>query len=335
MACYKPLRAWRGVRDRAIYWRKINDCDEIALPCGQCVGCRLERSRQWAVRCMHEAKMHRHNCFLTLTLNDEHLTGKYFTGKYYRNGQPAYAGTLLKRDVQLFWKRLRKALSKGRGAIHDALLYTPPSSADMGLRPMPPLKYYMAGEYGEQFRRPHYHACLFGVDFADKKYLCKSPTGEKLYRSPALEQLWTQGFSTIGTVTFESAAYVARYVMKKINGDKQKTHYEVIDQETGEIINLQPEYNDMSRREGIGKGFLNRYATDVYPLGKVIVRGKQTNAPRYYDKQYKRTDPYAYDELKLTREMEARAKWYENTHERLAVREQVATATINHLKRKL
>ena len=175
--------------------------------------------------------MHRHNAFLTLTLNDDHLTEKYFTGLHDpRTGKPIYGGTLAKRDVQLFWKRLRKALSKdARNGSTERFLYEPQLAADMGLRPMPPkIRYYMAGEYGELYRRPHYHACLFGIDLADKQYFCKSPTGEKLYISKTLQALWPMGHITIGAVTFESAAYVARYVMKKINGQQQKEHYTFI-----------------------------------------------------------------------------------------------------------
>lgn len=288
---------------------------------------------------MHEAKMHRHNSFLTLTLNDENLTDKYYTGLTDRRGKPVYGGTLAKRDVQLFWKRLRKALGKdAREGSTARFLYTPQPAADMGLRPMPPkISYYMAGEYGSQYRRPHYHACLFGMDFADKKYFCKSPTGEKLFISETLSQIWPLGHITIGAVTFESAAYVARYVMKKINGERQQKHYEVIDQETGEIKNLLPEYNDMSRgkENAIGKQFLNRYLADVYPAGKVIVRGKPSNSPRYYDKQFKKLDPHSYADLKTQRELEAKAQHLEQTHERLRVREEVANAKIRFLKRKL
>lgn len=297
---------------------------------------------------MHESKVHRYNCFLTLTLNDEHLTERYWTGKHYANGKPAYAGTLAKRDMQLFWKRLRKAYPQlvNRNLIatdSDGTLseittpYTTDEHPGNNNSRKSKISYYMCGEYGEQYRRPHYHACLFGMDFNDKKYFCRSPAGEKLYVSETLNTLWPNGYATIGAVTFESAAYVARYVMKKINGKKQQKHYEVIDQETGEIKNLLPEYNDMSRGRGnaIGVKFLNRYFADVYPAGQVIVRGKPSNAPRYYDKQYKKLNPLDYADLKTEREMEVKANWLENTHERLRVKEEVTKAKIRFLKRKI
>jgi len=264
---------------------------------------------------MHEAQMHRHNSFVTLTYNDEN--------------NPT---TLVKRDVQLFLKRLRKALSKG---AHDGpsspYLYTPSETAD---RPRAgQARYYYAGEYGSKNLRPHYHVCLFGVDFADKKYLAKSPAGEKLYRSPTLETLWKKGFSSIGNITFESAAYVARYVMKKITGDAATRHYEKINTETGEIIKLIPEYNDMSRRPGIAWTWLQKYTPDVYPQGKVIVRGRPSNSPRYYDKLYKKLDRLGHADLKEARELASIGNWLEQEHDRLRVREAVTRAKLAQLKR--
>jgi hypothetical protein len=320
MPCYYPQKAIRdtnGVRfvgPHALY--------NIKLACGQCIGCRLERSRQWAARCIHEASQHRHNCFITITYAPEHL--------------PPY-GSLDKRDHQKFLKRLRKALIKG-GAFHRS--HTTPSPSNntvMGLHPIPPptLRYYMAGEYGERLHRPHYHFCLFGIDFSDKKYWQTTPAGSKIYRSPTLEKLWPYGHSTVGALTFESAAYTARYVMKKINGQKQKTHYEKIDHETGEIINLQPEYNEMSRAQGIGKTWIEKYAADAYNAlpGKIIIRGKTSNTPRYYDKQLKRWDKDKYDIIIHHRKTEGSKQAQDNTPRRLAVKEQVAHAKIGKLLR--
>ena len=131
--------------------------------------------------------------------------------------------------------------------------------------------------------------------------------------------------------------YLSVYVMKKINGQQQKEHYKAINQDTGEIIELLPEYNDMSRGKdnAIGKQFLNRYLADVYPAGQVIVRGKPSNAPRYYDKQFKKLDPHGYADLKSQRELEIRGNWLEQTHERLRVKEEVTQAKLKFLKRKI
>ena len=165
------------------------------LPCGQCVGCRLERSRQWAIRCMHEAQMHEDNCFITLTFNPESLDDR------------SNPWSLDVRDFQLFMKRLRKKYGAG-------------------------IRFYHCGEYGELNKRPHYHACIFGFDFPDKRLWKVTNSGHRLYISESLDELWPFGFCTIGNVTFESAAYVARYIMKKVNGDAAADHYEWIDEDT-------------------------------------------------------------------------------------------------------
>lgn len=340
MPCYKPLRAWRTDDNEIVFAERGRIHSEITLACGQCIGCRLERSRQWAVRCMHEARMHKQNCFLTLTYDDDHLYQKYWTGQYRKDGTKAYAGNLRYRDIQLFNKRLRTALS--RGYFNGAYI---PLTRDE----KPQIRFYMAGEYGEQYGRPHYHMCLFGTNFNDKKYLGRTPTGHKLYTSEDLEKLWPLGFSSIGEVTFESAAYVARYVMKKITGQQQKIHYEKTDQETGEIIQLKPEFNNMSRRQGIGKAWLEKYKTDVYnanyagaegpctPVVKahVIVRGRKTNPPRYYDKQYQKSNPTEWEAIEYDRYLEGRKHYEDQLPHRLKAKQEVAAAQIKQLKRKI
>ncbi len=161
---------------------------QVTLPCGQCIGCRLERSRQWAVRCLHEASMHDDNCFITLTFNDKYLNP---TGSLDKPGKSRF---------QLFLKKLRKK-------------YYPKQ-----------IRFFHCGEYGDKLSRPHHHACLFNFDFPDKVILTQTPAGN-LYTSEILQQLWPYGYSTIGQVTFDSASYVARYITKKINGKNAKKHY--------------------------------------------------------------------------------------------------------------
>jgi len=264
------------------------------LPCGQCVGCRLERSRQWAVRCMHEAQLHESNLFLTLTYSDENL--------------PPHGG-LFYRDFQLFMKRLRKS--------------------------QPSARFYMCGEYGDQFKRPHYHACLFGVDFLDKVPHGKSPSGELLYRSPTLEKLWPLGHSSIGSVTFESAAYVARYVMKKVTGSLAETAYKRVDPDTGEIHQVPPEFCRMSLKPGIGSKWLEKYQSDVYPADSVIVNGHHTRPPRYYDKQLKETNPQTFEHLTIGRYQRAISQSEDNTATRLETKKQVTLARLSLKKRNL
>lgn len=267
----------------------------IQVPCGQCVGCRLERSRQWAVRCVQEAQLHEENCFLTLTYSDKNIPE---------------GGTLVKKHFQDFMKRLRRFMGKER------------------------ISYFHCGEYGEKSRRPHYHALIFGMDFPDKK-LYKDTHAGPLYVSAALERLWGWGFCTIGALTFESAAYCARYIMKKVTGDLAKSHYERVDPETGEITQLVPEYITMSLNPAIGKEWFKTFKGDVFPSDRVVVRGREMRPPRYYDKELKRDDEEAHADIKKRREAEASKHHGNNTRKRLRVREIVKLAQISNLKRSL
>ena len=163
-----------------------------------------------------------------------------------------------------------------------------------------PIRFYHCGEYGDQLDRPHYHALVFGYAFPDKYYWANR-NNLPSYRSPELETLWTFGNSEIGEVTFQSAGYCARYIQKKITGDKAEKHYETLDPETGEIIQLQPEYATMSRRPGIGSGWYERYQDDIYPDDFIIVNGKKMQPPKYYDKKLETDRPKLYETLKAQR----------------------------------
>jgi hypothetical protein len=298
MACFKPLKAYQCF-DKSIVFteaRKHDIVRSLELPCGQCVGCRLERSRQWAIRCMHEASLYKDNCFITLTYDEEHLPEDY---------------SLHYDDFQRFMKRLRK---RYQGKT---------------------IRFYMAGEYGENFGRPHFHACIFNLDFEDKYLWQKTDSGSKIYRSKILEELWPFGYSSIGEVNFQSAAYVARYIMKKVTGDMAEQHYEEVNFTTGEIIQRKPEFNKMSLKPGIGYKWYQKYKDDVYPHDYVIVNGKKCKPPKFYDKKYADDYPYEFDQLQWDREKSAKAQVFDNTPERLLVKEEVLKAKLSRLKRKL
>lgn len=282
MACFHPLRAWRarvpGSNGR--YGVVFNHADgsgqELELPCGQCIGCRLDKAKEWSLRCVHEAELHEENCFVTLTYDDEHLPRD------------------LSLDVghfQKFMKRLRKRISPRK------------------------VRYYHCGEYGDQNRRPHYHALLFGYDYPDRESYGNQDFSELLARD------WGKGFCTIGDVTLESCRYVARYVTKKITGDMKDEHYWSCDAATGEMFTIKPEYATMSRRPGIGRGWLEKYGSDVYPAGYVVHDGASYSAPRYYDEWKAGKDPELIEELKAKRR--AKIDFGEQTEERRAVREEV------------
>ncbi len=264
--------------------------------------------------------MHASNCFITLTYAPEHCP-KDMSLNY--------------EDFQLFMKRLRKHYEYRNKYGYD----------ENGKRILlNPIRFYMAGEYGESFDRPHYHACIFGLDFEDKKVFKRTETGSVLYTSKILEELWPFGYSSIGDVNFESAAYVARYIMKKINGKTvnenhevvdAEQHYQYCDLETGELIQRKPEFNKMSLKPGIGQAWFDKFMSDVYTQDHVVVRGKKCRPPRFYDNKFKELFPEEFDMIQFKREMEARSRYDDNTPERLAVKEKVALAKLSLLKRKL
>lgn len=227
----------------------------IELPCRKCLGCKMARSREWAIRCQHEAQMHEHNCFITLTYDEKNIPDD--RGLQYI-------------DFQLFMKRLRKRFTGTE------------------------IKFFMCGEYTPQKGRPHFHACLFGLDFADKKYFRKTKRGSKIYRSRILEELWDKGFSTIGTVNAASAGYVARYLIDK---QRETRHYEYIDKETGEVHQREKEFQKMSLRDAIGKRWYEQFKSDVFPHDYIIIDGRKAPVPGYYRQLLRRSDLAEYQKV--------------------------------------
>lgn len=298
MPCYHPLRAWSRGPGVKVSFIAVRGAKEIYLPCGRCVGCKLERSRQWAVRCVHEAKMWPQNCVITLTYNDANLpyNGPLMTLRY--------------EDVQLFWKRLRKRLG--------------------------PFRFFLGGEYGEANGRPHYHSALFGLDFPDKRLVGKSKVGTPLYSSAILDEVWGKadsGRNYVGSMDFESAAYIARYC---VSTDDRQEFYEVIDPETGEIFSRVPEFGRMSNgggnafnRGGIGATWFDRYGSDVFPLDHVVSRGRVAKPPRYYDKLHERLNPEQMMLIRKNREVNSWDVPVEESYSgRLRAKETCAVARI-------
>lgn len=335
MPCYKPLDVWKAHGGGITFDLKKGFVDQpLRIACGRCVGCRLERSRQWAVRCVHEAKMYDDNCFITLTYRDEDLPKDQSLVKnhfqkfmkrlrsWHRRKRKAYFREYCKsrglnvrgREAQKFFTRLFKRWWKSKG---------------YGIR------YFHCGEYGGKHGRPHYHACLFNFDFEDRTSW-QIRRGVKLDRSASLEQLWPYGFSTVGDVTFESAAYVARYIMKKQTGEKAVLHYNDIDLSTGEIYAERlPEYVTMSRRPGIGRPWLEKYKTDVYPEDFVVLNGKKFRPPKYYDSIFELDHEEEFGKVKRKRKTFAKQNLLNSTWERLEVREEVQKRKLDLLIRGL
>lgn len=280
MACFHPLMAYArrdldGKReivfasDHKQPWIDRNGhlySEKLELPCGQCVACRLEYSRQWAIRCLLEAKSHPPDqCwFLTLTYNDAHLPVNYVeyvdteTGEYIEE----FNGTLVKRDLQLFMKRLRIRAER-----------------EFGVRG---IRFYCGGEYGDKTQRPHYHMILFGFNIPDLVLYTSNFRGDCYYTSAFLEDVWGNGFVVVGDLCFDTAAYVARYIMKKKKG-KNADYYEK--------KNIVPEFSVMSRRPGIASAYFDSNAKEIYKFDQIVITGadgkaKRVKPPAYYDRLY-------------------------------------------------
>jgi hypothetical protein len=280
VVCYYPLEAWKT--KNGVYFREQPDGSRLRLPCGRCIGCKLERSRMWASRLMHELRFHERSGFITLTYNDASLPSP---------------PSLNPKHFQDFLKRLRKALYPRQ------------------------IRFFHCGEYGEKKGRPHYHAILFGEDFLDDSFEHrKTPSGEIVWSSHLLSRLWPIGLHCVGSVTFESCAYVARYITKKINGPLAEGgfitvhddgeleyvygHYDWIDG-CGKLVKLKPEYCTMSRRPAIGKRHFEKWKDEIYRDDCCIVRGKKMKPPKYYDKLLDKDDPVLLEKIKLYREIRA------------------------------
>lgn len=301
MPCYHPLSAFqsRKVNSKGSYSISFKSdlihAKHIQLPCGRCVGCRLERARQWAVRCMNEASLWRSNVFVTLTYADDALK---FGG--------ADHGILFPRDLTLFWKRLRKRTGKQ-------------------------FKYFACGEYGERSNRPHYHSVIFGLDFEDKIHT-DTKNGCNYYSSRLLNAVWGHGDCVIGDVTFESCSYVARYVMKKHLG-KDSNYYEEKGI-TPEFV-VMSRGNAKTGPNGIAKDWYDRFERDVFPRDQVWSNGQVATPPRYYTERYKKSHPIEAEDMIARRVERAKENWYNSEAGRLATRERVKLSAIRNLRRNL
>lgn len=298
MPCFHPLKGYRSRSPNAsgrhslVFNPKFGYIDQpVEVACGRCIGCRLERARQWGVRLDDENRLWLSSCYLTFTYSDECVP---------------HDGSLNHRHVQLLVKRLRARLNGEK------------------------IRYYMCGEYGEDLGRPHYHMILFGYR-PDDLVFWKDSKGHDLFRSPFLEKLWKFGMVFVGEVTFDSAAYCAGYITKKITGEKADEHYQRVNLETGEIFWLKPEYCAMSN--GLGRGVYDRFRDDMYPHDSCVVKGKEQKPPRYYDNLYALENPEGMKRIKDERTRKARKRKEDNTPERLRVRETVTNARLRKFKR--
>lgn len=291
MPCYHPLKAYRSnavVEDKRkiVFVKEHNiseeDCakygyEPLKIPCGQCLGCRLEYSRQWAMRCYFEAKQYDHNYFVTLTYDNDHLpvtdhvqfdkdTGEVVSSEV--------VSTLVPRDLQLFLKRLRTTVDREYG--HQGI------------------RFFACGEYGPQNMRPHYHLILFNLPLYDLKLL-KIENGNAYYRSALLERIWNKGYIVVTEFSFSTAGYVARYMLKKHKG---------FDADFYEKRGLYPEFTRCSRRPGIGREYYELNKDSMYQFDEVFIpqRGApplKCKPPKYFDTLFGIENP---EDMEYTKE---------------------------------
>lgn len=252
------------------YWNMVDsNVPWIAVPCGQCLECRIQQSRAWADRVILEAKKYQHNYFVTLTYDDNHLP---------------YNNSLSKDDFQKFIKKLRNLLKRRYNFT--------------GLR------FFGCGEYGDTTRRCHLHLILFncplqdlGYDFLEAIEHEYNDDGslksvkfrnhhmpmrqDMLMYSALIHEAWNyKGNISVGKVTYDSANYVAGYVVKKHKPGMAKYYHD---------LGIEPEFVLMSNHPGIASDTFNK-DPDIHYQDKLIIPGRTgahlSNIPRYYDKLF-------------------------------------------------
>lgn len=255
------------------------------IPCGQCVGCRLDYSRVWANRCVMESLMYDDSScwFLTLTYENppvSHPRKMQFDDDSglplgYIEDTSVDVYTLLPKDVQDFMKRLR--INYERKYNHSGV------------------RFYLCGEYGDNTFRPHYHVILFNAPIPDLVFFAKNRQGDILYNSDFIQDTWSHGYAVLGACTWHTCAYTARYVMKKVKGKIAVQAF----RDSG----LELEFVRMSRRPGIGVPYFEKYMEDIYrpvnvdglelPVasGKIVLPGGlSVSSCRLFDDKYSSID---------------------------------------------
>ena len=303
MGCYKPLIRFyvpdnpeasghiytlrrfaieRAKNPNLTYEDLIYRKDVMLIPCGQCIGCRIQKRQDWATRIEMEAKTWPKESvwFVTLTYDNEHIpgvnheTGEVVRGAMYlrRKKEPDLAinQTLWYEDIQNFLKRLRKAYS-GQ------------------------LRYFVAGEYGEKTGRPHYHMILFGYQPEKLEPYSKVKPDEYMVDS-RITRCWGLGIHNLINPTQGGYSYVAGYVTKKF------------DDETLEHIKngLRPPFAQMSRDPGLGYKYYQEHKDEIWKKGYIqLDNGKRASIPRYFQEMQRIEDPKILWELKKRNQQRA------------------------------
>lgn len=300
MSCVRPLRGFRARSGGVTFSKSEGFVDQpVEVNCGRCIGCRMDSTLAWSVRCVHEAQAHGVDCcFVTLTYRNEDLPKPVFFDVEGQKVSP-----LCRRDFQLFLMRLRKAVAPEK------------------------LRFFGCGEYGGDDGRPHFHACFFGLGVR-----LKDGSSSELL----IEKCWGKGFVKVDAFNAARAQYTAGYVYKKIHGEAAADFYRRVNAESGEVFVLPSEFSMMSMRHGIGASWFSKFCSDVFPNDSVILNGREVHCvPRYYDKLLKRKDRVASDANLLKRRKGGLSprSIRESKPERRKVREVVAIARLSQRER--
>lgn len=244
MRCIRPIKAGFSALGDIVYSKQSasKELCGFEFECRKCLPCRLNIAREKAIRALHESKMHEENIFLTLTYNEESLESPRLQYEHWQG----------------FIKDLR---------------------SKVGYSPDKRISTMVTGEYGDKNKRPHWHALIFNFSPHDQAPKYRTDLGDQVYTSDSLSQLWGRGNIEYGSVTIESAGYVARYAAKKLaHGLDQDHDYHPI--------------HKTSSKNAIGKAWIEKYHQHTFENGHVILpNGTKSRIPRYYIDWCKKNKP--------------------------------------------
>lgn len=308
MSCYHPLLIKQiGVVDgkaKTVISKLKPGMDTTGcavVPCGQCIGCRIDYSRQWADRCILEAQEHEQNWFVTLTYDDYHI--KDTCRRTYidsETGEEKEIMSLNKRDLQKFHKDLRNALAERDKKAQGVTKYS-----DLDKSQTSKIRFFACGEYGSPSKtmRPHFHDIVFGLKLTDLVCVDYNELKQPLYESKWLSDIWQKGKVVIGEVTWQSCAYVARYVTKKLKGEASTLY---------SLYNLTPPFVLMSRKPGIAGQYYENHP-EMFDYNYINIStedgGRKIYPPRYFKSRLEKDDPEKYKEVRLRSQESAEIKW--------------------------
>ncbi len=310
MACYSPLKGFRNTNGSLVFKRSQHTIGKMDVACGQCLGCRLDRTLMWAMRIVHESHLHKNtngNCFVTFTYRSK----KECTPKQFRKGH------YVPDDYSLNYHHFRDFIKRLRRHFKQEI------------------RYFHCGEYGEENLRPHYHACLFNCSF-DDLVVYSTQEGITTYESKTLHKLWPYGFCTIGELNFETASYTAGYIQKKITGLQAQETY-LRNDDYGVAYWVKPPYITMSLKPGIGAKFYEKYHDDFFPSDESPIPGKGVvqKVPRFYEELLEGSDPELHKLVKRKRQVWISDHQADFTPERLMDKYKSARARQQRQQREL